>query len=221
MAGPGGTIEGTDFLHASSHAVGAPDRVVSFGSDSPDRMETLPRGVPDGMTAVTVGALDLAFITSPINKTVNALRAVVGNTGYVAGTGGPATWILVLYRVNGDQSLTRLAQTDPIPGSTAAPNSVVTQPLDVAVDLLYGQRYAIGLLWLDNGETGGTLPQFYRYESTGPNSAVRSQIMSLTPRMTGRLSGQSGSPASITDASLAALGYILYLSAVDTSVAGA
>jgi hypothetical protein len=175
---------------------------------------------------MSTGNLDLAYGSSQISKLVNTFRVTVGSTGYTAGTGGPPTCRLGLYSIapNGDATL--LAQSAAIAAASFAANTDVTAAFDTTggypatVDLTYGMRIACSILWLDNGATGHVIPQFHRYESTGPNSTRRGAIFGRAPRMTGRLTGQTANPATIATGSVTDCSTMWSISLINSADSG-
>lgn len=222
-----GQANPSDFLHARSHGPGGADRVVVHGGhESPARLDTMPRMLPDGISVLITGNVDLAYVTSNIGKTVDKLRVVVGSTGYTAGTGGPPTARLGLYTVASNGNLTLVARTATIAAASFAANTVVEAVLDGAggyptsYDLLHGTRYALAIIWTDNGATGHVIPQLARFQGTGPNTTVLGTMMSWSPRMTGRLTGQTDLPASITAGSVTNTATLWWVSAFNSADSG-
>jgi hypothetical protein len=217
----------SDFTHGSAHSPAGPDTVVTqSGGESPNRVETIYRLFLDGINAPVSGEVNLAYFTSNINKTINTLRIIVGTTGYTVGTGGPPTARLGLYTVAANGDLTLVARTAPIAAASFTASTAVTAVLattggfPASYDMLYGVRYALAVIWLDNGGTGHVIPQFWRFSGTGPSSTMRGNMFAYAPRLTGQQAGQTDLPASIGFASVANTSNVFYLAAYNSADTG-
>lgn len=222
-----GQANPSDFLHSASHGPGGADRVITLGGgESANRVDTVHRTVMDGQTETATGSAYLAYVTSNVNKTVNRLRVVVGSTGYTAGTGGPPTARLGIYTVASNGDVTLVARTATITAASFTANTVVEANLDstggyvTSYDLVNGTRYAFAVIWTDNGATGVTRPQLWRFSGTGPNSTIRGTAYGWNPRLSGLQSGQTDLPTSIVSGSVANNSDIFYIAAFNNADSG-
>lgn len=222
-----GTAVPSDFVHAGAHAAGGADRVVTVGGgESANRVDTLHRTFMDGQTETATGSAYLAYVTAQANKTVNRLRVVVGSTGYTAGTGGPPTARLGIYTVASNGDVTLVARTATITAASFTANTVVEANLDstggyvTSYDLVYGTRYAFAVIWTDNGATGVTRPQLWRFSGSGPNATIRGTAFGWNPRLSGLQSGQTDLPTSIVSGSVANSSDIFYIAAFNNADSG-
>lgn len=216
VANAAGKAVPSDFLHAASHAADGTDRLVqNSGHDSPERLDTAPRQMLNtaGMSTLASQEAKYVYVTSGINKTINRIRTYTGTTLIVPGSGGPIQVRLGLYTVASNGDLTLVArtavQTPAVAGFWGAINTPYELAFDttggypLTYDLIYGQRYAVGLLWNLNGATGSTAPTIIGVGSQGPAASLRDTIMGYSPRIVGQQAGQADLPASVTAASVA------------------
>jgi hypothetical protein len=219
-----------DFLHAALHGPGGTDRtVIRAGHESANRAETIDRYSFNGQTSWpssgTTADVRFTYFTSNINKTINRFRTFSGTTAYAAGTGGPHQTRLGLYTVAANGDLTLVARTSQGLRWTTT-NAVQEDALDTtggypaSYDLLYGARYAIGIIYNVNGATSATAPDVMRYQGSGPNSTARSLLMSYSPRMSGVLAAQTDLPTTLTAATVTNYDTLFYVGLYNSADSG-
>jgi hypothetical protein len=125
------------------------------------------------------GQVSLSYFTAPATKTVTKVTAIV-----VTASVGLTYFQIGVYTVDAVGTATRVAVTPVLTGSI----NPLDQVLDVPVDLVAGQRYAVACL-----AVGGTTQPSFRAVSF-PAAAG---FQNLLPRNEGYLTGQSTLPASV------------------------
>lgn len=185
---------------------GEDDVGSQFNSDSLDVGEEIfPRGLISAPTVSTGNqSLRLAFFTARRSMTYSQVRVISG------GTAAAATPTLVrfgLYRIVPDGAATitpigtLVAATPNDTALLAAASTAYTKAFATPVDVMAGQRYALGLLVV----TGVAAPTM-----CGQTTSSNSSEWALSPRLAALFTGRSDLPASFTPADLSATGSRAY-----------
>lgn len=165
----------------------------------PDTISTAdPRNTGQSLSLPNQQVL-LAYFAAPFDLAVSNIRWVSSNsvTSLNAGSG------FALYQADGSDNLTRLATALSTSAFTSA-STVKSEPLSSTVNLVAGQRYAVGALALPTSGTPSIL-------AAAAASTASAKLQAFPPRLTGVLLGQSSLPASISAGSLHSDGSTYYL----------
>jgi len=121
---------------------------------------TIARELATVDTAATLasGEWIIAYFTASSTRTVTKLRAYTGTTGT---TGTPATVQWALFRAGADNtSLTKLGEVPSDTARFANANTAYTGTLASPVNLVVGQRYAVGMMMQHSPSAGTVRPSF-------------------------------------------------------------
>jgi hypothetical protein len=173
-------------LHGSSHAPGGTDDVYAhYGHAGGAFIETRSRYGALNATNSTSGRVFLSYVTPPITLTVSNIVLLTSSGG-----SGLTLSRVGIYTVDGSGNLTLAVSSADVHASAfGSGGTAYTVALASSYQMVRGTRYALAVI-----NVGTTPPTFFC-----ENSAV---IYSLSPRMSGAVSGQTDLPASIAVASI-------------------
>jgi hypothetical protein len=166
------------------------------GDETINRLFAVNTDVP-----IASGRLQLTYWTARSTATYGNVRV---NVGTVAAAATPTYAAIGVYQVNADDSLTLIGSTASdttlFNGTFAAP----TRALQAAVNLVAGQRYALGILVV----TAAATPTFYGSKVNSLEAAAQQPFIAAT------VASQSALPASIAVGSLSSSGAGVFYGAV-------
>ena len=147
------------------------------------------REIISSANALTNQSLRLTHFTATKSETCTQISTVTAGT---AAGATPTLCKMAVYRVEDNGDITLLASTANDTTLFAATTTRYTRSLDVPVQKIRGQRYALGLLVV----SAAAFPTFYGH-TIGP-----SVITSVEPKISSLVNGQADLPASVVNASI-------------------
>lgn len=139
------------------------------------------------------GGLVLSYFTA--NKTED-ITTVTAWSGTTAAGATPTLVRYGVYSVASNGNLTLVASTANDTTLLAATNTAYPKALSATWSKVAGVRYAIGVLVV----TGAALPTFHGQQLAATN--ILNTLVRTAPYLTGRLTGQTDLPSSVTQASM-------------------
>lgn len=178
----GQTFDATEYVKWAKAASTSNDLTV--GCSTMRRREVSSSAAP-----TTNQTLRLTFFTANKSFTATQVRTETGGT---AAGATPTLCRIGLYKVEANGDLTLIASTPNDTTLWAAATTVYTKAFSASVDIVFGQRYALGILVV----TAATAPTF-----TGSN-VINATECGTDPRISATQSGQADLGNSYTNASL-------------------
>lgn len=191
-------------LVLDNHVVGAFRREVALVEESlapyllAVGLESIPRLNATGSSSTGSGNLRLTYCTARRTETVSSISVFSGGAAAAA---TPALIRLGVYAVAANGGLTLVGSTDNDPSLLATASTKYTKALTGPLQLVQGQRYAVGLLVV----TGAAAP------TVAGAVLLPTAEAGEAPQIGGLVSGQADLPATISAGSVPPQGHLQYL----------
>lgn len=179
---------------AGTVAAGDDARLVAVAGDFLTTGEMVPRDrnkFVANVATLTTGTLALSYFTADKTETITTLTAYTGTTAAAA---TPTICRMGIYSVAANGNLTLVASTPNDTTLFAAASTSYPKALSVSLSKTAGQRYATGILVV----SGTTMPSFHGIQLLA--DTPMNSILMLAPAISGRATGQTDLPGSLTAA---------------------